>query len=524
MLFNSFTFLLFFIFFFTLYFLLRRQLLAQNLLILISSYLFYGWWDERFLILIMLSTVTDFITGLAITKQKPTLPQALALTAFLLILGSILHWRTWDTTAWTILPLLLFVGLGWLLHSYLFNLPDPSRKKAFLLFSICTNLTILGFFKYFNFFADSFQQTMALIGWQVDPFTLNIILPVGISFYTFQTMSYTIDVYRNQITPTRQFIAFAAFLAFFPQLVAGPIERAKHLLPQFYQLRTFNSTDLKTGAWLAIWGLYKKIVIADNLAPIVNKIFADPSTASSGDLMIGILAFTFQIYCDFSGYSDTARGTARMLGFDIMINFNLPYLSKTPTEFWRRWHISLSSWLKDYLYISLGGNRLGTLKTYRNLMLTMLLGGLWHGAAWNFVLWGAYQGTILIIYRFLRVDDWLAQRQSPKLICWLQDLGLILIFFLITCFGWLLFRSPSLEIIQTFILGLNGFTYSHHLPVLAFYLWPLLAFQALQIHYNHPEPLPQLPRFLRLNLHLFILFSLLFLSSKGGQQFIYFNF
>jgi len=363
-----------------------------------------------------------------------------------------------------------------------------------------------------------------MLGWEVDPITLNIILPVGISFYTFQTMSYSIDVYRQKISPTHKFTEFAAYLVFFPQLVAGPIERASHLLPQFQRRRTMNLDDIKSGAWLCVWGLYQKIVIADNLAPLANRVFTDPSAASSGELLTAILAFTFQIYCDFSGYSDMARGLARILGFDIMVNFNIPYLAKTPSEFWRRWHISLSSWLKDYLYISLGGNRYGTWFTYRNLLLTMLLGGLWHGAAWNFFFWGAYQGLILVIYRFLQVDIWLANRTGPWALQRLQDLILTIIMFILICFGWLLFRSSSLSTIPVFISGFTEIAYSPKLATLAFYLWPLLLYQGLQWWRNHLEPLTQLPWFVRFNVQLLVIYSLIFISSRGGAQFIYFNF
>lgn len=525
MLFNSYIFAVFLVIFACLYWLSRHHLRWQNLLILIGSYIFYGWWDERFLILIMISTVTDYVTALGIVKEKPTLRQGIGLSLFLLIGATVLlNLSIIGENLWMLGLVFAFVGLGWLMHGRLIQLEDNLRRKAFLAVSVIVNLSILGFFKYFNFFADSLQQAVAIFGWEVDSVTLNIILPVGISFYTFQTMSYTIDVYRQQFQPTRQFLEFASFLSFFPQLVAGPIERAKHLLPQFMQTRTPNVEDIRTGLWLCIWGLYKKIVIADNLAPIVNKVFADPSVASSGELLAAILAFTFQIYCDFSGYSDIARGIARMLGFDIMLNFNIPYIARTPSEFWRRWHISLSTWLRDYLYISLGGNRYGKLLTFRNLMLTMLLGGLWHGAAWNFVFWGGYHGLILVIYRVSNIDRWLTERTAPIFVQRLADLGLIIIMFILTCFGWLLFRSPSLETIGWFITGINVLEYHQLFATIGFYIWPLLAFQALQLWLQDLEPLGKFPWFFRFNIQLFVIFSLLFLASKGGQQFIYFNF
>jgi len=523
-LFNSYTFLIFFIIFAIFYGLLRRHLWWQNFLILVASYIFYGWWDERFLILIMASTVTDYVIGLGVAGEKPTLRQSVGLTLFLLIGSPLLCLRAWNETAWILLPLFLFVACGWILHMILMRLEDGLRRKAFVTVSITVGLSILGFFKYFNFFVDSFQQMAASLGWQVDVVTLNIVLPVGVSFYTFQTMSYTIDAYRRELKPTHDFIKFSAFLSFFPQLVAGPIERATHLLPQFSKLRVIHWDDIHSGLWLVLWGLYKKVVIADNIAPIADKIFMNPEVATSGELIVAVLAFTFQIYCDFSGYSDMARGLARMLGFQIMVNFNIPYIARTPSEFWRRWHISLSTWLRDYLYLSLGGNRYGAWLTYRNLMLTMLLGGLWHGAAWNFVLWGGYHGIILVIYRLLRVDEWLARRTSPLIIQYFQDIILICLMFVVISFSWLLFRAHSLATIETFIFGIHSLQYSPYFATLAFYLLPLFIFEAVQLGYRTLEPLAQLPSFIRLNIQLFILCGLVFLSSKGGQQFIYFNF
>ncbi len=524
MLFNSYIFLIFFIIFAIFYGLLRRHLWWQNLLILIASYIFYGWWDERFLILIMISTTTDYITGLGVANEKPTVRQGVGLSLFLFLGAVLLCLRTWNETAWILLPLSLFIVAGWLLHGRLMHLEDNLRRKAFLAVSITVGLSILGFFKYFNFFADSFQQMASGFGWQVDPITLNIILPVGISFYTFQTMSYTIDIYRRELQPTHSFIHFASFLSFFPQLVAGPIERATHLLPQFSKLRIIHWDNIYSGLWLVLWGLYKKVVIADNLAPIADKIFMNPDVATSGELLVAVLAFTFQIYCDFSGYSDMARGLARMLGFEIMVNFNIPYIAKTPSEFWRRWHISLSTWLRDYLYVSLGGNRYGAWLTYRNLMLTMLLGGLWHGAAWNFVLWGGYQGLILVIYRLLHVDEWLARRNSPLIIQYVQNILLTCLMFMLICFGWLLFRAHSLATIETFIFGIHSLQYTPLFATIIFYIFPLVAFEMIQLSYRTLEPLAQLPSFIRLNIQLFMLCGLVFLSSKGGQQFIYFNF
>ena len=345
MLFNSDLFLKFFAAFLLLYFLVRHQLVWRNVLIVIASYTFYGWWDYRFLSLLVISSLLDFVVGRCLQ-----------------------------------------------------GIERPARRKLLLALSIAGNLTILGFFKYYDFFAASLASLLTELGMPFNVRTLGIILPVGISFYTFQTMSYAIDVYRRQITATRNLINFLAFVSFFPQLVAGPIERAGHLLPQFERTLAITAAMLEEGLWLVLWGMFKKVVLADNLAPLVDLVY-QPTTVSGPLVLLGTVAFAFQIYCDFSGYSDIARGTAKFLGFDIMVNFNVPYAAANLREFWQRWHISLSTWLRDYLYISLGGNRRGPARTYLNLLLTMLLGGLWHGAAWNFVLWGLWHGGGLVVSR-----------------------------------------------------------------------------------------------------------------------------
>ncbi len=324
-------------------------------LLLAASYVFYGSWDWRFLSLIIVSTVVDFLVARGIEASD-----------------------------------------------------DDRRRKRLLLVSLGVNLGILGFFKYFGFFVDSAEELLAGMGLGVSGPTLEILLPVGISFYTFQTLSYTLDVYRRRLEPTRDWLVFAVFVAFFPQLVAGPIERARHLLPQFQTPRPALMRDDVTSALHLIGlGLVKKVVVADGLAPHVNEAFATSGEAGWVTLLVGMIGFSLQIYGDFSGYSDIARGSARLLGIDVMQNFTQPYLSRDIGEFWRRWHVSLSTWLRDYLYIPLGGNRGTRLLTYRNLFLTMLLGGLWHGAAWTFVVWGAIHGILLGLNRLRgkRVDE-----------------------------------------------------------------------------------------------------------------------
>jgi len=391
-LFNSAEFIAFFAVVYTLYLLARRSVRTQNTLLLAASVVFYAWWDWRFVSLLAVSTVVDFTIGQRLSRTD-----------------------------------------------------DRALRRRLVGASLAVNLGILGFFKYAGFFADSFATAMGTLGWQVDAFTLDIVLPVGISFYTFQTLSYTLDIYRRRLEPTRSLLDFAVFVGFFPQLVAGPIERARHFLPQVARARRITPDALEHGLVLVCWGLFKKVVLADNAAAIANPIFDHPAAHPGLDLWLGALAFTLQIYGDFSGYSDIARGLARWLGFDLMVNFRLPYLARGPSDFWRRWHISLSTWLRDYLYISLGGNRHGTWLTYRNLVLTMLLGGLWHGARWNFVLWGAYHGLMLVVARALR--PWTARLPDRPTVA----LGQWALMFCVTVGGWVLFRVVSMDHLADFL-------------------------------------------------------------------------
>lgn len=395
MIFSEANFWLFFAVVFALYLVLSHR--GQNRMLLVASYVFYGAWDWRFLGLIFLSTAIDYLVALRMDREV-----------------------------------------------------SQQRRKMLLWVSLAGNLGMLAVFKYLGFFVASFTELLTYAGLRADPVILNIILPVGISFYTFQTLSYTIDVYRRDIRAEPDFLNFALFVAFFPQLVAGPIERATNLLPNVVNPRRITWDGLSRGAVLCLVGLIKKIVIADGVAGSVNAIYANPSP-SGLDVLVGTWLFAIQIYCDFSGYTDIARGVSKMLGFDLMRNFAQPYFAANPQEFWRRWHISLSTWLRDYLYISLGGNRHGEWKTYRNLMLTMLLGGLWHGAAWNFVLWGAYQGGLLSVHRALAGRNGHAgegvRRSAGD---WLWRVVRIALFFQVVCYGWLLFRAQSFGQIRDF--------------------------------------------------------------------------
>lgn len=351
MVFNSITFFVFFVVFFNLYWILNKyaSIRFRNLFTLISSYIFYGWWDYRFLSLIIISSISDYILGLKIYHAK-----------------------------------------------------NRSNRKIYLFLSLFINLGILGFFKYYNFFIDSFIDLISLFNISANIHTLKIILPVGISFYTFQTLSYTIDIYKNKLKPTNDIISFFTFVAFFPQLVAGPIERASRLLKQFKERKKFSYKNSVAGLRLVLWGLFKKIVIADNLGLIVDVIF-DPASDFTGiSVFMGGFLFAFQVYCDFSGYSDIAIGISKMLGYELMINFKTPYFSASFTEFWRRWHISLSSWFKDYVYIPLGGSKKSKLRVDLNIFITFFLSGLWHGAQITFVLWGSLHGIALIIEKYLK--------------------------------------------------------------------------------------------------------------------------
>lgn len=394
MLFNSIDFAIFLPVVFLLYwFVANRNLKLQNSLIVAASYLFYGWWDWRFLSLIIFSTVVDYSVGLRLSKE------------------------------------------------------EAQRKRQILLWtSILVNLGFLGFFKYYNFFLDNFITAFSFFGMEIKPNSLNIILPVGISFYTFQTLSYTIDVYKRNLKPTKDIIAFSAFVSFFPQLVAGPIERATHLLPQFYKKRTFNYSKAVDGMRQILWGLFKKVVIADNCAEYANLIFNNSADYSGSTLVLGALFFTFQIYGDFSGYSDIAIGTSRLFGFDLMRNFNFPYFSRDMAEFWRRWHISLSTWFRDYLYIPLGGSRGSTWMKVRNTFAIFIISGFWHGANWTFIVWGAlnalyFMPLLLSNKNRNHLDSVAKGKYLPNI----KELLSMLLTFSLTVFAWIFFRATDIR-------------------------------------------------------------------------------
>jgi len=384
MVFNTWLYFFFLAIVLALYVNLHRS--AQNTMLLCASCFFYGWWDWRFLFLVGFTTTIDYWAGLKMEDAS-----------------------------------------------------EPAKRKRFLLVSLISNLAMLGFFKYFNFFTDSFNALLTSLGLNARYWRMDIILPVAISFYTFHALSYTIDVYRGNLRAARSFKDFALFVMFFPQLVAGPIGRATHQLPQYFGKRQITLEGVREGMWLILWGLFKKVCVADNLARLVDQNFSRSGELNGPVAYLTVVAFAYQIYCDFSGYTDIARGTAKLMGFDILENFRRPYAAINPQDFWRRWHISLSRWLRDYLYISLGGNRFGRLFTYRNMMITMILGGLWHGAAWNFVWWGVYHGLLLVGYQLWL--QWPNRWQVPRIVA-------IVTMFHLTLFGWLLFRCTRHELVE----------------------------------------------------------------------------
>lgn len=402
MLFNSLIFAVFLICVLLIYSQLKHR--GQNLFILGASYVFYGYWDWRFIFLLLTSTGVDFWVGRELNSAV-----------------------------------------------------SQKRRRLLVLVSIVVNLSILGFFKYFNFFIESAASALTAIGFEPHLSVLKIILPIGISFYTFRSLTYTIEIYRGKIEPAESIIDYALFVSFFPQILAGPIERAGNLLPQISKPRQINREKVLTGLNLILLGYFKKVAIADTLAPIVGAIFDSPAAMSSGKLWTGVYAYTFQIYGDFSGYTDIARGISKILGFETMENFNAPYLSRSITEFWRRWHISLSTWFRDYLYVPLGGNRNGRARMYVNLIITMFLCGLWHGAAWTFVLWGLLHGLYLIGHRIILGGNKPNFSRPQTLPAWVKDIVKMFLTFHFVAFAWVLFRASSIESALVYLKGLFQF-------------------------------------------------------------------
>lgn len=476
MLFNSFEYLIFLPVVFILYwFVFEKKLKIQNLLLLIVSYIFYGWWDWRFLSLIVFSSFVDYYCGLYIERSS-----------------------------------------------------KEKSKKQWLTLSMCVNLGLLGFFKYFNFFSTSLSEAFLNLGYKIDTFTLNVILPVGISFYTFQTMSYTIDVYRGSLKPTKDIVSFFAFVSFFPQLVAGPIERASNLLPQFYKKRNFDYDKAADGLRQILWGLFKKVVVADNCALVVNEVFSDTTNLNASSLVVGAVFFAFQIYGDFSGYSDIAIGTSRLFGFNLMQNFAFPYFSRDIAEFWRRWHISLSTWFRDYLYIPLGGSRGGTWSKIKNTFIIFVVSGFWHGANWTFIFWGLLNALYFLPLLLLKKN-----RANTDVVAInshfanLRELVSIIITFTLTILAWIFFRANSVtnafiyiksifnkSIIEFPEIDLKPFIY---IAILIFIEWfHRLKQHGLEIGYIKLAPI-------RWSIYVVVFCLILILGAKS-QSFIYFQF
>jgi alginate O-acetyltransferase complex protein AlgI len=518
----------------------------QNLLLLAAGYFFYGCWDVRFLYLVSVSTVLDYSTGLMIAKGRMSLGQRLAPSAHVLgfaLLFLVLDWKAIhfggsepiaiDTARlFNVFGLKVFCLTAAILacahaaYPWLKQLPEARRRKFFLYCSLFGQLGMLGVFKYYNFFINSAEALVSNLGWNAARLHLDIVLPIGISFYTFQTLSYVLDVYWRRMEPVERLRDFALFVSYFPPLVAGPIERASHLIPRILGERRASLDHFASGTFLILLGLFKKVAIADGLTPSVASVFNTHNPVSGLDIMGATAAFAMQIYGDFSGYSDIATGCSLFFGIDLLKNFDLPYFSVNPSEFWRRWHISLSSWLRDYLYIPLGGSRGGEAKTYRNLLATMVLGGMWHGAAWNFVLWGAYQGLLLVVHRAWSRGKTVVSSSS----LW-HRLPRMAIFFVFVCYGWLLFRAVSFEQIAHFtrILLTAPFGGDFHMktPTASAMLGipVLVAFEIAQFKAeNAGVPVLALPTPLRGALYAVLTLLIVLGSSNEAQQFIYFQF
>ena len=472
MLFNSLPFAVFLPIVFAVYWALRNSLPSQNVMLLVASYIFYGWWDARFLSLIVASTVVDYLLG-----------------------------------------------------QYLAVATNALKRKLLLTASMIFNLGLLGVFKYYNFFMENFMEIANSVGLYTNPILLKIALPVGISFYTFQTMSYTIDIYRKQLEPTKDFIAFAAFVGYFPQLVAGPIERASNLLPQMSKRRYFDYQKAVDGMRQTLWGFFKKVVIADAVAPLVDQAFGDPNGFSAIALITGALLFSIQIYCDFSGYSDIAIGISKLFGIDLMQNFRTPYFSRDIAEFWRRWHISLSTWFRDYLYIPLGGSRGSTALKVRNTFAIFIVSGFWHGANWTFIIWGLINALLFLPLLLAKRNR--SNLNDPEI----SDLHRILLTFSITTIAWIFFRADSLshaiDYLQNITIWNSGKSLSIK-PTLVVYI--ALLFFGDWIGRKHDFALNTLSegilsksRWLRLTLYLSLAYLIL-LYIGGQQNFIYFQF
>ncbi len=502
---------------------------ARIWLLLAASYTFYGVWDARFLALLLSSTCIDFFCGLAMVGRRESLARVAATSATPVVwLGgyALFTGTTAAVDGWILVAAGVFPMLFTCLYAALWSQPAQRQRRAFLLFSILSNLAVLGFFKYFNFFADSALALCTQAGWNPGWVLPKIILPVAISFYTFQSIAYSVDIYRGKAEPVRDVVTFAAYLSFFPQLIAGPIERPNDLVPQFVRPATWSAEEFHRGLRLILVGLFKKVFLADNCALLANHAFDSKTELNAPWVLLGVLAFAFQIYGDFSGYTDIARGSARLLGFHLNMNFRFPYFARGPSEFWQRWHVTLSSWFRDYVYIPLGGNRRGTPRMLFNLWLTMLLAGLWHGASWVFVLWGAYHGAVLVLYRVVPPLRRLAE--SGEGARWRVPASMALMF-AFTCVGWVVFRSHDMAQLGAWFAALGAWESSDMIgwvkPAwwLALHVVPLLALQAATWKARDEAELLHLPWALRGVIYT-VLFVAIASSAATDVEFIYFQF
>lgn len=544
MLFNSLHFLLFLPVVLAAYAMLPHR--GQNRMLLIASYLFYGWWDERFLFLIALSTVVDYWCGLTIGRGRLTGRQRLVASSWLALSALCfvaINWSAvrltgpegigvdWSSLleplgGWALCGALGLIAIANLFHRLVSRLDEDCRRKVGLWTSIVVNLTVLGVFKYYNFFVGSAEDALYGLGFDAQLLRLDIVLPVGISFYTFQTMCYTIDVYRRKLPPTDRFLDFALYVAYFPQLVAGPIERPNELLPRLQNPRRFELGQIQRGLFLILLGLFKKVAIADGVAASVNSIYNSTGTVGALDVAAATLLFCVQVYCDFSGYSDIARGVSKLLGIDLVTNFRAPFFSRSPAEYWQRWHISLSTWLRDYLFmplVFLDPRR----RIYLALMITMLVGGLWHGASWNFVLWGGFHGLLLVVHAVYR-DRWPAP--DPRAVRRWRVMAGIALFFTINWYSFLLFRAGSFAQIVDFTTalatGAGGMHLSMTLPALSAVLGiPVLVGLDL-IEYATGDALAyrRFPAWSRGALYAFLIFVIIMGTGNEPTEFIYFQF
>jgi alginate O-acetyltransferase complex protein AlgI len=455
----------------------------QNAVLVVASYFFYGWWDYRFCGLMLISSLLDYGVGLALGTSE-----------------------------------------------------RPAVRRALLVFACVVQLGVLGVFKYFNFFAENLHALLLQIGWETDPIVLRILLPVGISFYTFQTLSYSFDVYRRHMEPTWRLLDYMTYVAFFPQLVAGPIERATHLLPQFYQARSFDRVAAVDGCRQMLWGVFKKLAVADNLSRVVEPYYSQAGSSSGVQLIVATICFAFQIYCDFSAYSDIAIGSGKLFGISLMRNFAYPYFSQDLVEFWRRWHISLSTWFRDYVYIPLGGSRVAVPRQAWNVLITFVLSGLWHGASWNFVIWGALNGLGMLPVMFLSRREILRATDVPGGSGVLPSVGFLiraLTTFLWICIAWVFFRAADLPTAMMILrkMAAEGMVISQWRATMAganllamLLIGVLLVVEWARRSQPHPLVFTRAPRWVRWTCYMLLLWGTMYLTPRSTSAFIYFQF